>query len=510
MANKYTNTASKAALVDAISSSATEVELSGFAGWPSATPYWAEIARGTSSAEVVLVTDVSGNLVTISRGQDGTVASSHNAGDSFEHVMPAYVPNLAEQHAEAEVAHGASSPLVGRDDAETLTNKTYRGAHTHTYSDTDPASVAAGFEVTADSAVARDGFAYHNTAADPDRAALRTTQSGADRVVIYADGTTSVVPSPAATRPALDVSGDVAVSGDVSSASATVAGDVSAGSATVSGAATVSGRATVGGLELPAPAAGETATRLVVRTVAGARAFDVYDDAGTLLFRIGDDATAEWVSSTGATTIRANAADGMYFYATGQSSARARIDGDVYVTESADPGESSPAGRAVKITPAGVSMWSSGGSDAGVASIQPLSSGHLLVLPPSGGRVLFGEPAVAADPTDVTQAETWHPLTLQNGWVHRTDMWQPAVKLQVDDGIVRLRGGCDGGTTSNGTTVFVLDAAYRPTKNVMVPVAASAARTGATPRLFIRTTGEAEIYTVDGGFSLDGVTYSVR
>lgn len=214
MANNFVNNASVAVLDVNISSSATSVTVTNFSGWPISTPFWAEIGRDTSSSEVVKVTAVAGSVLTISRGQDGTSGSAHNIGDKFEHVIPAYTANLAETHPEATTAHGTTSAVVGKDDAQTLTAKTYRGAHVHTYTDANPAAPASGYQVNADSNAARDGFRVNNTAADVNKRAFAVDQSGTPRTEIYNDGTVKVAPVGAA-RDALDVDGVADISSNL-------------------------------------------------------------------------------------------------------------------------------------------------------------------------------------------------------------------------------------------------------------------------------------------------------
>lgn len=209
----YVNNASVAVLDINITSTDTSVTVTNFSGWPVSTPYWAEIGRDTSSAEIVKVTAVAGSTLTIARGQDGTTASAHNIGDNFEHVIPAQLPNLVESHVDSTSAHGVGSALVGVTDAQSLTSKEYRGSHVHTYSDANPAAPAAGYKVNADSTAARDGFVVNNTAADANKRAYALDQSGTPRFEVFQDGTVKIAPV-GATRDALDVDGNLDVLSD--------------------------------------------------------------------------------------------------------------------------------------------------------------------------------------------------------------------------------------------------------------------------------------------------------
>jgi hypothetical protein len=244
MAHKYVNTASTAAVGGAgIAAASLSVTVTSFTGWPVAYPYFAEIAKGTGLAEIVEVTAAAGSVLTIVRGQGGTAAADHAVGAAFEHIAPASVFNLAESHPEAVIAHGTATPVVGRDDAQTLTNKTYRGAFAAVFSDALPAGVVASYLSTADNANARDGFVHANTAGNVDRYAFLATQAGANRVAVRNDGTVEITPSGAAVRPGFRNAGTSTLTGNVS-AGGTLA---VTGAATVGGTLGVTGAATVTG-----------------------------------------------------------------------------------------------------------------------------------------------------------------------------------------------------------------------------------------------------------------------
>lgn len=326
MAN-YGNTASVAQLSAPITSGATTCTVSGFTGFPP-TPFWAEIARGTASAEMVNVTNVSGSTLTISRGQDGTVASSHGAGDNLEHVAPAAVFNASDAHIAASTnVHGLSggASVVGTTGGQTVQDKTFRGAHVSQYSDALPAGVTASYLSTADSAAARDGFVHNATAADVDRRGLLISQSGTPRVQAFNDGTVDVAPSGAAARPGIRNHGSTQLDGTLSVAGAVTASTTAAvtGAATVGGTLGVTGAATVGGtlvvtgdvtgktVTTPVPIIGDNADRVTVNGRVGAgAAVRVKNESGTVTASIhpngnqsiaGDFAAANVNSSLGLT-----------------------------------------------------------------------------------------------------------------------------------------------------------------------------------------------------------------
>jgi hypothetical protein len=81
----------------------------------------------TANEEIVYVTSVAGNTLTVERAQDATSALTHAVGAKVRHMAIGADFTIAEQHrnASAEV-HGltTSSYVVGTLDTQTLTNKT--------------------------------------------------------------------------------------------------------------------------------------------------------------------------------------------------------------------------------------------------------------------------------------------------------------------------------------------------------------------------------------------------
>lgn len=227
-AHNYTNTASRAALDAPLNSSSPTFGVTGFTGYPS-VPFYVLLDRDTSSAELVEVTNVAGSTLTVNRGSGGTSSTSHSAGGTVEHVIPAAVPQSVEQHVEATSnVHGITGALVGADSTGTLANKTFRGAHTHVYSDTLPDSPSGGFVVSADNSLGRDGFVANNTGANADRAGYALRQSGSDRFLVYYDGTVKVTPSGVSGRRAVDVTGTVKSDDFEATDDITAGGDITA------------------------------------------------------------------------------------------------------------------------------------------------------------------------------------------------------------------------------------------------------------------------------------------
>ena len=96
-------------------------------GFPASTPFIIAIDYGTPSEEVALVTAVAGLSFTVTRGYDGTSATSHNTGAPVRHTWTAMDGNDSRAHEGSAVGvHGISglSSVVGTLDVQTLTNKT--------------------------------------------------------------------------------------------------------------------------------------------------------------------------------------------------------------------------------------------------------------------------------------------------------------------------------------------------------------------------------------------------
>jgi hypothetical protein len=94
----YSSVAEPTVLSGTLSNSATTTTVDSLSGYPGSVPWTAIIDPDTASEEVVEVTNVSGTVLTITRGVDGTAASTHDAGAEFRHGVSGRDFNDANAH----------------------------------------------------------------------------------------------------------------------------------------------------------------------------------------------------------------------------------------------------------------------------------------------------------------------------------------------------------------------------------------------------------------------------
>jgi len=124
MARNYSNVAEQTSLTTGINSSAVSITVDSNTGYPS-VPYTILIDPGLATEEVCEVTAVAGTTWTVTRGVDGTPATSHDTGAAVVHGWSARDFRDSQDHiAATSGVHGVSGALVGTSSTQTLSNKT--------------------------------------------------------------------------------------------------------------------------------------------------------------------------------------------------------------------------------------------------------------------------------------------------------------------------------------------------------------------------------------------------
>jgi hypothetical protein len=120
----FSSTAAETTLSVGIDSSTTSMTVGATTGFP-AVPFILAVDAGAAAQELVLVTNVAGNILTVTRGYDSTTAVAHVTGAVIQHSHAGLDFREANTHVNAESGvHGATGDVVGTSDTQTLTNKT--------------------------------------------------------------------------------------------------------------------------------------------------------------------------------------------------------------------------------------------------------------------------------------------------------------------------------------------------------------------------------------------------
>lgn len=126
----YSSVAPLMTLQAGVNSAATTITVDTTAGLPASTPFTVTIDKDQVNQEIVDVTGVSGNNLTIVRGVDGTVPIDHTAGAEVEHDISARDHRESREHEAATTGvHGVVGDVVGSDSTVVLTNKSISGTN---------------------------------------------------------------------------------------------------------------------------------------------------------------------------------------------------------------------------------------------------------------------------------------------------------------------------------------------------------------------------------------------
>ena len=127
---KYSSRSQQTTLTGALTSSGTSATVvSGTALLGGVTisageTFTVVIDPDTALEEIVDVTAVSTNTLTVTRGIDGSTGQAHSAGAVVRHMAVGRDYREANTHIEATTGHGATGAVVGTTNTQTLTNKT--------------------------------------------------------------------------------------------------------------------------------------------------------------------------------------------------------------------------------------------------------------------------------------------------------------------------------------------------------------------------------------------------
>lgn len=121
----YSSNAVETTLTAGISNSAITIAVASATGYPASVPFTVHVDLGTSSEEIMTVTNVSGTNFDVTRGVDGSSALSHSLGATVIHGVSARDFSEPQTHLGSSAGvHGLAGTVVGTTDAQTLTNKT--------------------------------------------------------------------------------------------------------------------------------------------------------------------------------------------------------------------------------------------------------------------------------------------------------------------------------------------------------------------------------------------------
>ena len=127
----YSSTARKTTLVSGINSTDTSITVALASGFPTSYPFTIIVDKDTVDEELLECTNVSGTILTVTRGVDSTTAVAHSTGAQVEHGFSGRDFRESRQHEDStNNVHGVAltSNIVGETETQTLTNKTLTSA----------------------------------------------------------------------------------------------------------------------------------------------------------------------------------------------------------------------------------------------------------------------------------------------------------------------------------------------------------------------------------------------
>lgn len=265
---RYRNASPQSTLTGGVNASATALVVVAVTGWPVVFPFTAVVDYGLSTVEVVLVTNVAGQTLTVTRGYDTTTAVSHTAGATVQPMATAIDFDEASAHINASAGvHGLTGSVVGTSDSQTLSSKTL--ASPVLTGTTTAAAITASGAVSAAS-VAASGAAT----------AASVTATGA------VQGATVAATGNATVGGTLGVTGLATASGGVATTTLSTSGLATLASATVTGAAALSTFTATSGTVTATASSGNDVTN------------KTFVDAKVLAYGTGSEAGQGWTNVT--------------------------------------------------------------------------------------------------------------------------------------------------------------------------------------------------------------------
>jgi trimeric autotransporter adhesin len=229
MSRKYSSVSLETEVVGSLTTSATSIVVANAtnllgginpASITSTDDFIIAINPETSSEEIVRVTAVTSNTLTVVRGYDGSTGKTHTSGAKVRHMAIGEDMRDAAAHIEATAAHGATGAVVGTTNTQTLTNKTISAA-SNTISEIANANIAAA------AAIADTKLGTISTASKVQNSATTATSSNSGSAIVSRDASgnfsagiitaalTGAVTGNADTATTLATARDFAITGDV-------------------------------------------------------------------------------------------------------------------------------------------------------------------------------------------------------------------------------------------------------------------------------------------------------
>lgn len=186
IARFFSSIAQPTALAGGIANTNLTIQVQATTGFPTSYPYTLALDYGTSSEELVDVTNAAGTTLTVTRGVDGTSAQTHSIGAVVRHTSSGRDFSDFQTHAAATSGiHGVSGTLVGTSDAQTLANKTLTSP---SISGATASGTWTGSPTFSGAPVFTGGPSFRAALAATTAAGVRVTGDTQDRLAVGADG----------------------------------------------------------------------------------------------------------------------------------------------------------------------------------------------------------------------------------------------------------------------------------------------------------------------------------